>query len=54
MVPYLSPQSEPSLDVHSRAAPSVEAHHRVNGPNNKKRRKANKKMGDVMGKGVTV
>ena len=28
-----SPKSEPALELHSRDAPSVEAHHRVNGPN---------------------
>ena len=27
-----SPKSEPGLELHSRAAPSVEAHHRVSGP----------------------
>ena len=27
-----SPESEPALELHSRAVPSVEAHHRVNGP----------------------
>ena len=29
---YISPKSEPAKEQHSRAAPSVEAHHRVNGP----------------------
>ena len=29
---YLSPKSEPILELHSRAALSVEAHHHVNGP----------------------
>ena len=28
----LYPNQEPVLELHSRAAPSVEAHHRVNGP----------------------
>ena len=28
----ISPESEPALELHSRAAPSVEAHHHVNGP----------------------
>ena len=28
-----SPESEPALEIHSRAAPSVEAHHRSVGPN---------------------
>ena len=28
-----SPKSEPALELNSRAAPSVEAHHRVNGQN---------------------
>ena len=27
-----APNQEPALELHSRAAPSVEAHHRVNGP----------------------
>ena len=27
------PKSEPTLELHGRAAPSVEAHHRVSGPN---------------------
>ena len=26
-------RSEPALELHSRAVPSVEAHHSVNGPN---------------------
>ena len=29
----ISPKSEPTLGLHGRAALSVEAHHRVNGPN---------------------
>ena len=29
----ISPKSESALELHSRAAPSVEAHHRVNSPN---------------------
>ena len=29
----ISPKSEPALELHSRAAPSVEAHQRINGPN---------------------
>ena len=28
----ISPKSEPALDLHTRAAPSVEAHYHVNGP----------------------
>ena len=28
-----APIQEPTLELHSRAVPSVEAHHRVNGPN---------------------
>ena len=28
-----SPKSEPTLELHSRAAPSVEAHHHVSSPN---------------------
>ena len=28
-----SPKSEPALELHSRAAPSVEAHQHVSGPN---------------------
>ena len=28
----ISPKSEPTLDLHSRAAPSVEAHHHSGGP----------------------
>ena len=28
-----SPKSEPALELQSRAAPSVESHHRVSGPN---------------------
>ena len=27
-----APNQEPTLELHSRDAPSVEAHHRVNGP----------------------
>ena len=29
----ISPESEPAQELNRRAAPSVEAHHRVNGPN---------------------
>ena len=29
----ISPKSEPALELHSRGAPSVEAHHLVSGPN---------------------
>ena len=29
----IGPKSEPALELHSRAAPSVEAHHCVSGPN---------------------
>ena len=40
----ISPKSEPALELHSRAAPSVEAHHRLVGPDRKKfRRKVDKK-----------
>ena len=31
-----SPKSEPAQELHSRAVPSVEAHHCVNGPNTKR------------------
>ena len=30
--PQHAPNQEPALELHSRAAPSVEAHHHVNGP----------------------
>ena len=30
---HISPKTEPALELHSRAAPSMEAHHHVNGPN---------------------
>ena len=44
IVPKKAPNQEPTLELHSRAAPSVEAHHCVNGPDRKKfRRKADKK-----------
>ena len=29
---YISPEQELALELHNRAVPSVEAHHRVNGP----------------------
>ena len=29
----VSPKSEPTLELHSRDVPSVEAYHHVNGPN---------------------
>ena len=34
---HIAPNQEPALEIHSRAAPSVEAHHRVNGPDLKKK-----------------
>ena len=45
---YTSPKSEPALELHSRAAQSVEAHHYVNGPKtggNSRRRRIIKKIG---------
>ena len=30
---YISPKSEPALELHNRAVPSMEAHYHVNGPN---------------------
>ena len=32
-VPKKGSKSEPALELHSRAVPSVDAHHRVSGPN---------------------
>ena len=42
---HYAPKSEPALELHSMAAPSVEAHHCVSGPHNRKkfRRKADSK-----------
>ena len=50
----INPKSEPALELHSRAMPSVEAHHRVKGHRKKFRRKADNKNNNKKAKGSST